>query len=41
MVIEDLLPGKAEIITLAVILSLVFSYEIINVVKRVIGFLKR
>jgi len=41
MVIKDLLPGKAEVIVMAVILSMIFSFEIISVIKRIIAFLKK
>ena len=41
MVIKDLLPGKAELVVIAILLSVIFCYEIIRTVKKLVGFLKR
>lgn len=41
MIIRDLLPGKMELIVLAIILSMIFSYEIIGVIRKIIAFLKK
>jgi len=41
MLISDIIPGRAEIVVLGVILLLIFSIDIIRVIRKMILSLKR